>query len=221
MDDITLRALHLLGRLDILACEDTRKTKRLLQRHGIAYPGRIISCHEHNEHNAAEGIVKLLQQGNDVGLCSNAGYPGISDPGYRVIRAAVAQDIPVDVIPGPGAVPTALVLSGLPTSSYLFKGFLSRKHQARKKALARDGDSEHTLVLFESPYRCAALLRDAREVLGDRAAAVCVELTKKFQRVYRGWLSELYTQLEGKTVKGEVTVVIAGNNEKFVNRDSG
>ncbi len=216
MEDITLRALRILGEVDVLACEDTRKTKRLLTRHEIAYPSRIISYHEHNERDAAPGILKLLQQGLDVGLCSNAGYPGVSDPGYRVLRSALDNDIGVDVVPGPGAVHTALVLSGLPTSSYTFRGFLPRKTGARKNALAKERESEHTMILFESPHRCSALLEDALEALGDRKAAVCAELTKKFQRVHRGWLSDLTQQSKEMKMKGEFTVVIAGNNKKFI-----
>jgi 16S rRNA (cytidine1402-2'-O)-methyltransferase len=221
MEDITSRALRILGEVDVLACEDTRKTKRLLTRHEITYPCRIISYHEHNERDAAAGILKLLQQGLDVGLCSNAGYPGVSDPGYRIIRAAVEHGIEVDVVPGAGAVHAALVLSGLPTSSYTFRGFLPRKSGARQNALAKERESEHTIILFESPYRCTALLRDALQVLGDREAAVCAELTKKFQRVYRGWLSELVAQSAKMKMKGEFTVVIAGNNKKFIRNDAG
>lgn len=216
LEDVSHRAVRILGGVDALACEDTRVTRKLLDRYEIAKPGQMFAYHEHNEAAAAGGIVKLLEEGKSVAVCSDGGMPGVSDPGYRVVRACAEAGIPVEVVPGPSAVDTALVLSGLPTSSYVFLGFPPRKSGARQNFLAAEGERAHTLVLFESPYRVAKLLADALEALGDREAAVCSELTKKFQRVRRGYLSDLAQELGGdKKLKGEFTVVIAGNHPRF------
>ena len=144
-----------------------------------------------------------------------AGYPGISDAGYRIISQAIAEGIPVEVIPGAGAIEPALLSSGLPTSSYTFKGFPPRKPGVRRRYLAQEKDLPHTLVFYESPFRIHKLLVDALAVLGDRHAAVCVELTKQFEKVHRGTLSELSERFKDVKVRGEITVVIAGNNPKF------
>jgi len=216
LEDITLRALRTLGELDALACEDTRHTRRIFERHGIAAPRLIFSYHEHNEERASRKLVELLGEGLRVGLCTNAGMPSISDPGYDAIAGAVEAGFPVEVIPGPSAVETALLASGLPASSYVFRGFPPRKPGPRKRFLAADADRPHTLVLFESPHRLGKLLADACEVLGDRRAVVCVELTKVFEQIDRGYLSELAEQYADRAVKGEVTVVIAGNHPKFM-----
>lgn len=216
LEDITLRALRLLSEVDALACEDTRMTKRIFERHGLERPAQIFPYHEHNEARASQGIVKLLDEGKSVGVCSDGGLPSVSDPGFRVVRDALAAGHNVEVLPGPSAVTTALLASGLPTHSFTYKGFPPRKPGPRKHFLEADGTAEHTLILFESPHRAGALLRDALEVLGDREAAVCVELTKKFEHVERGYLSDLVPQFAGRTIKGEVTVVIAGNHPKFM-----
>jgi 16S rRNA (cytidine1402-2'-O)-methyltransferase len=215
LEDITFRAVRVLGEADVLACEDTRRTRILYERYKIKSPRIIVSYREHAEESAGARILDLLGQGLTVALCSDAGYPGISDPGYRIVSKAVAEGHVIEVIPGAGAVSTALLSSGLPTSSFTFKGFPPRKPGVRKRFLEMEKDAPHTLVFYESPFRLAALLRDAREVLGNRQAAVCVELTKQFERVSRGTLEELCQEFGGKTVKGEVTVVIAGSNPKF------
>lgn len=215
LEDFSPRGARMLGEVDALACEDTRVTRRLFERFGVQSPRTIFSCHEHNESQAAPRIAGLLNEGLTVGLCSDGGYPGISDPGYRVISAAADAGHEIEVIPGASAVPVALLMSGLPTSSYTFKGFPPRKSGARRRFLAEDAAAPHTLIVFESPYRVAALLADALAALGDRRAAVCAELTKKFERVSRGYLSELAAAFKDKTIKGEVVVVIAGNHEKF------
>ena len=215
LEDVTFRAVRVLGEEQALACEDTRRTRRIYERHGIPSPPTILSHHEHNEQHAAARILRLLESGTSVALCTNAGYPSISDPGYRVISAALEQGFRVEVIPGPGAVETALVASGLPASSYTFKGFPPRKPGPRRRFLGLEQELPHTLVLFESPHRLGKLLADAHGVLGDRLAAVCIELTKMFEEVHRGYLSDLAAQFAEATVKGEVTVVIAGANPKF------
>jgi 16S rRNA (cytidine1402-2'-O)-methyltransferase len=215
LEDITLRAVRVLGELHALACEDTRHTRILFEAHGIPSPRIILSYREKNESQAESKIVALLKEGLSVGVCSDAGYPGISDAGYRLISRAVDEGFEIEVIPGAGAVEPALLSSGLPTSSYTFKGFPPRKPGVRKRFLTQDRDQPHTLVFYESPFRVAALLRDAREVYGDRRAAVCIELTKKFERIHRGTLGELLDQFKDVTIRGEVTVVVAGNHPKF------
>lgn len=215
LEDLSLRALRVLGEVDALACEDTRMTRRIFERHGVAPPRTVFSHHEHNEAQAGKRILGLLREGASVAVCSDGGFPGISDPGYRVVRDALAGGHDVDVIPGPSAVPTALLLSGLPTSSFTFKGFPPRKSGQRQRFLALDRDLPHTLVIFESPFRIGALLDDALAALGNREAAVCLEITKLHQRVARGTLAELAGQFRGAKAKGEITVVIAGNHPKF------
>ena len=156
-----------------------------------------------------------MKEGLSVGICSDAGYPGHQRRGYRLISRAVEEGFEVEVIPGAGAVETALLSSGLPTSSFTFKGFPPRKPGVKRRFLTQDKDQPHTLVFYESPFRVAALLRDALEVYGDRRAAVCIELTKKFEKTHRGTLGELLERFKDATIRGEVTVVIAGNNPKF------
>lgn len=215
LEDLTLRARRVLGEVEALACEDTRHTRILLDRYDIPRPRLLFSYHEHNEDRAAQRILGLLASGQNVGLCSNAGYPGISDPGYVVISQAVSRGFAIEVMPGASAVPTALLSSGLPTSSFTFKGFPPRKTGRRRAFLEAERDLPHTLVFYESPNRLGALLQTALEVLGDRQAAVCIELTKMFEDVRRGLLSDLVKEFEETQVKGEVAVVIAGNNPKF------
>jgi len=215
LEDITLRAVRTLGELTALACEDTRHTRILFEAHGITSPRIILSYREKNESQAESRIIGLLKEGLSVGVCSDAGYPGISDAGYRLISRAVEEGFDIEVIPGAGAVETALLSSGLPTSSFTFKGFPPRKPGVKRRFLTQDKDQPHTLVFYESPFRVAALLKDALEVYGDRRAAVCIELTKKFEKTHRGTLSELLERFKDATIRGEVTVVIAGNNPKF------
>lgn len=215
LEDITLRALRILGEVDALACEDTRLTRRIFARHEVTAPGQIFSYHEHNEERAGRRILELLAAGKTVGLCSDSGMPGISDPGYRLIAEALAAGYEVDVLPGPSAVVTALVASGLSTAAFLFKGFPPRKGGKLRTFLEAESGREATLIFYESPYRVGKLLAAANEVLGDRQAAVCIELTKKFARVSRGYLADLAAEFSDKKVKGEVVVVIAGNHPKF------
>ncbi len=216
IEDVTHRACRVMSEVDALACEDTRHTPKILEKYGAPRPRSIFSYHEHNEEKAGKRILGLLEKGHSVGLCSNAGYPGISDPGYRIVSQAASRGFRVEVLPGAGAVEAALLAAGLPTSSYTFKGFPPKKSGPRKGFLAMEKDRPHTLVLFESPYRVGKLLADARDVLGDRMAAVCIEMTKKFERTHRGFLSDLSAEFQDAKIKGEVTVVIAGNNPKFI-----
>jgi len=219
LEDLADRAKRVLGEVNVLACEDTRRTRILYEKFGISSPGKIISYREQNEKTAGPGIVKLLMEGQNVALCSDAGYPALSDPGYRLIRDAIEEGIKIVVIPGAGAIETAVVVSGLPTDSFIFMGFPPKKPGQLRNMLAGVKELPNTLVFFESPLRVGKLLVAGYEVLGDRRVAVCIELTKVFEEIDRGWLSEMSGEYESKKIKGEVTVVIAGNNRKFIRSD--
>jgi len=215
LDDISYRAVKILGSVDVLACEDTRQTRKIYSRYEIPFPKIFFPYHEHNEASAGKKILNYLKEGKQVALCTDAGTPGVSDPGYRVISEALASGFNVDIIPGPTAVTSAILSSGLSTSSFTFKGFPPRKPGQRKRFLEMEKDLPHTLVFYESPHRVHPLLKDALEVLGNRLAAVCIDLTKLFAETKKGYLDELTAHFEEKEIKGEVTVVISGNNPKF------
>ena len=212
--DLSPRALDALKTADLIACEDTRRTWGLLSAFNIPRP-EMVSYRQGNEERTGDYLIQALNAGRTVALCSDGGYPGISDPGYRLIRRAAQEKVPFDVLPGASAVDLALLSSGLSTSSYTFKGFPPRKPGALRRFFEEEKALPHTLVCFESPFRVAASLKAALEILGDREAAVCIELTKAHERIVRGFLSELIPQFDGKTVKGEVVLVVAGANPKF------
>ena len=211
LDDITLRALETLRSVDVIAAEDTRKTGRLLAHFDIK--ANQIAYHEHNEKQAVERIVGLLRAGQFVVIVTDAGTPGISDPGYTAVRRAIDEGLPVTLIPGPTGLVMALVLSGLPLHSFTYRGFPPRKSGARRRFLEVDAASPHTLVFYESPYRLAAFLADALAVYGDRSAALANDLTKLYEKMERGTISELLAGVEGQELKGEYIVVIAGVRE--------
>ena len=208
LGDITLRALETLRQVDFVASEDTRKTGRLLQHFEIKK--RQIAFHEHNEAKAGAKIIALLAEGQSVAVVTNAGTPGISDPGYTLVRRAIAENIPVTMIPGASAVVMALVLSGLPAHSFTFRGFPPRKSGKRRRFMTVDVESPHTLVFYESPHRLVAFLEDALAVYGDRPAALANELTKLYESVQRGPLSELIMLFTEEEPRGEYVVVIEG-----------
>jgi len=208
LNDITLRALTILREVDVIASEDTRKTGLLLKHFDISKPQ--ASFHEHNEERAGQYLEELLQQGKSVALVTNAGTPGISDPGYTLVRRAIHAHIDVTMIPGPTALVMALVLSGLPVHSFTFRGFPPRKSGPRRKFIEIDKASPHTLIFYESPYRLAAFLQDALVVLGDREAALANDLTKMFEEVQRGTIASLLESVSQSKLKGEFIVVIAG-----------
>jgi 16S rRNA (cytidine1402-2'-O)-methyltransferase len=208
LEDITLRALSTLRAVDMIASEDTRKTGLLLKHFEIKKPQ--MAFHEHNEPQAGERILRLLSEGKSVAVVTNAGTPGISDPGFTLVRRAIEAQVPVTMIPGPTALIMAVVLSGLAVHSFTFRGFPPRKPGPRKRFLAVDKDAPHTLIFYESPYRLAAFLADALEVFGDRPAALANDLTKMFESVQRGSLSEILETATKSPPRGEYVVVIAG-----------
>ena len=212
LGDITLRALEILREVDVVASEDTRKTGLLLKHFDIKKPQ--IAYHEHNERQAGERIAELLRAGKSVAVVTDAGTPAISDPGYTLVRRCVDEGLDVTMAPGPAGLIMALVLSGLPVHSFTFRGFAPRKPGPRRRFLEVDRDAPHTLIFYESPYRIAALLKDALAVYGDRSAAIANDLTKLFEKVLRGSISALLQEDLVLKPKGEYIVVIAGVDRK-------
>ena len=208
LGDVSERAARTIEAADVIACEDPRRTRKLLSHLGVP-ARRLVSFNEGNERRQVPFLLEHLRAGRDVAVVSDAGMPGLSDPGYRLVVACVAEDIPVDVVPGPSAAVAALVVSGLPTARFAFEGFLPRKEGERRARLASLAKDPRTLVLFESPRRLRGLLDDALAALGDRRAAVVRELTKVHQEVVRDRLSHLPARLADE-VLGEVVVVIEG-----------
>ncbi len=211
LGDITMRALEILRAVDLIASEDTRKTSILLNHYDIHKPQK--SYHAFNEKKVVPKLIEKLLEGESIAVVTNAGTPAISDPGYSLVRAAIDNDIPVTAIPGPAAVIMALTLSGLPAHSFTFKGFPPRKSGARQRFIAEDRESAHTQIFYESPYRIQAFLEDALAVLGDREAVVANDLTKKFESLYRGKLSDLIEIFKAEQPRGEYTVVIEGKRD--------
>lgn len=210
LDDITLRALRVLEEADLVACEDTRTSGVLLDHFGIETPR--TSYHDHNEHRKAPQLVERMQAGATVALITDAGSPGISDPGFYLVRECLRAGVPVEALPGPTAFVPALTLSGLPSDRFVFEGFLPAKkgRQTRIQELAED---ERTVVLYESPHRIVKTLGQLAEHFGaDRPAAVVRELTKKFEEVERGTLAELEAHYGAQPkVRGEIVLVVGGN----------
>jgi 16S rRNA (cytidine1402-2'-O)-methyltransferase len=213
LEDVTLRALRVLREADLLLAEDTRRTRILLDRHGI--DAKPVSLHAHNEAARIASALAVLAAGGSVALVSDAGTPLVSDPGERLVRAAVAAGHPVVPVPGASACLAAVVAAGIPAARFSFVGFLPRKASARVALLASLAPREDALVLFESPRRVAATLRQLAEVLGDREACVARELTKRHEELARGTLSELATRF-ADGARGEVTIVVAGAAEPAV-----
>jgi 16S rRNA (cytidine1402-2'-O)-methyltransferase len=212
MDEISKRTLEVLNEADIIACEDTRVTGKLLALLQIKKP--LLACHEHNEQEISEQIVTLLLEGKKVIYLSDAGYPGISDPGSRLVALALASDIKVSVISGPSAILNALVASGLATDRFYFHGFLPTKEVAQKEELTQLYKREETLIFYESPHRIDKTIKHALDVLGNRKACIARELTKLHEEYIRGTLQEL-SELDPTTLKGEMVLLIEGNKEEF------
>jgi 16S rRNA (cytidine1402-2'-O)-methyltransferase len=216
LEDVSLRALRVLGEVGLIAAEDTRKTRKLLTHFKIETS--LTSYHEHNKLTRLDELLSTLQH-KDVALVSEAGMPGLSDPGYELIQAAIARGIPVVPVPGPSALITALVVSGLPTDSFLYLGFLPRRQKQRRQLLASVARERRTLVAFEAPHRLQASLADLKDVLGDRRIALARELTKLHEEVWRGSISQALAHFEDNPPRGEFTLVIEGAREERVTWD--
>jgi 16S rRNA (cytidine1402-2'-O)-methyltransferase len=213
LEDLTLRAVRVLREVALIACEDTRRTGRLLQAHQIPTP--TTSFFEHNERWKGERILSQLREGRDVALVSDAGTPGISDPGFRLVRDARAEGLAVVPVPGPSAAVAALSVSGLPTDRFLFVGFLPARSHARRQALQDLAGRSETLVVYEAPTRVVAALADMAEIWGDRDAFLCREATKVHEEYVRGSLAALRESLAARPeVKGEVVLVVEGAAEE-------
>ena len=206
LEDITVRALRILGQADLIACEDTRHTAKLLNHYGIHKP--TVSYHQHNEASRANELLKRLQAGERVALVSDAGTPVISDPGHRLVSLCLQHQIPVIPIPGPSAVIAALAASGLPSEEFLFVGFLPSRPVARRKALQNLAKENRTIALYEAPHRLLDTLSDALEYLGRRHAVIAREITKIHEEFLRGDLAELLVRVQQQSPRGEITILI-------------
>ncbi len=208
LEDITLRALRTLESADLIAAEDTRHTRKLLSRHGITGK-RLESFHDHNKEARTPSLLQRLREGESVALVTDSGTPGISDPGYYLVKRAIEGDLPVVPIPGPSAVTAALSCSGLPTDRFTFEGFLPVKAGRRLRRLEVLGEESRTVVLYESPHRIVKLLRELQEIMGERQVVVIRELTKIHEEKIRGTPGEIAEALAAKKPKGEFVVLIA------------
>lgn len=208
LGDFTFRAVDILKAVQLIAAEDTRVSGVLLKHYEIKTP--MLPYHDHNKEQATPGLLRKMENGDDIALISDAGTPLISDPGFYLVRAAIAQKIDVVPIPGASAMLAALVAAGLPSDRFLFEGFLPRKkgRQTRFKSLAVE---PRTIILYESPHRVAKTLRDIGEYMGDRQVVVAREITKKYEEFIRGSVSEIREQLDTRSIKGEVVIMIGGN----------
>lgn len=209
LKDITLRAIETLKTVGLIACEDTRHAKKLLSHYGIQTP--TTSYFEYNKLKKGEYLIGLLNQGKDIALISDSGTPGISDPGYNIINLAIKNNIPMTVVPGPCAFVSGLVLSGMPTDSFLFKGFLSPSQAKRRNQLGRLKEERATIILYESPHRILRTLGDILDVLGDREITVAREITKVFEETLRSRVSEMIQHFAKNRPRGEFTLLIRGN----------
>jgi 16S rRNA (cytidine1402-2'-O)-methyltransferase len=212
MEDITLRALRILKEVDLIAAEDTRRTGLLLKHFGIQAP--LTSYFEGNELKKREFILAKLKEGKNVALVSDAGTPGISDPGFRLIQLAIENQISIVPIPGPSAVITALSVSGLPTDAFLFQGFLPHKSKKRRDLLKELEEVRETLIFYESPHRFSETLKDILEILGDREIVLTRELTKVYEEIMRGKVSQIQNMIGERKLKGEITLVVEGKTRK-------
>ena len=211
LEDITLRALRVLREVDVIAAEDTRHTRKLLDRYEIHTP--LTSYHEHNERTKAPALVRRLEAGESIALVSDAGTPTISDPGYHLIRAAVEKGVPVTPVPGVSAATAALSASGLATDRFVFQGFLPGRRNRRREMLRKLQGDDRTMVFYEAPHRIRESLADMHEILGDRAAVVGRELTKVHEELLRGTLSQLTGEVEERKPRGEFAIVVEGRGE--------
>ncbi|MBN9374564.1 MAG: 16S rRNA (cytidine(1402)-2'-O)-methyltransferase [Cellulomonas sp.] len=221
-EDASLRLRRLLAEADVVAAEDTRRTRDLARRLGVTIGGRVVSHHEHNEAGRVDELLEVVEGGGTVLVVTDAGMPAVSDPGYRLVTAAVAAGLPVTVAPGPSAVLAALAVSGLPTDRFAFEGFPPRRPGERARALAALADERRTLVFFEAPHRLAAFLAALAEAFGtNRRGAVCRELTKTYEEVRRDTLGALAAWVTAGEVRGEIVVVVEGAPDRAATADPG
>ena len=217
LEDITLRALRILKEVDIIAAEDTRQTVKLLNHYDIKKP--MISYHEHNKKSKGEEIIKLLMEGKTVALVSDAGMPSISDPGEDLVRSCVEKEIEVVRIPGPSASLTALSISGLSTSRFVFEGFLPVKGKERKDILIKLSNEEKTIILYEAPHRLLNTLKDLREIMGNRKISISRELTKKYEETIRCDLDEAIKEFSSRNIKGEFVLILEGKSPEDIEEE--
>lgn len=208
LEDITLRALNILKKVELIAAEDTRHTKKLLNCYQINTP--VTSYYEYNKFKKAPYLIEKIKSGQKIALVSDAGMPGISDPGYVLINLALKNNIKVIPIPGVSALITALVVSGLPTDSFIFEGFLPRKSAERKKYFKNIENEERTIIFYEAPHRLKRALKDMLDIWGDRKITVARELTKRYEEIIRGKLSQVINEIDSREIKGEITLVVQG-----------
>ncbi len=209
LEDITFRAVRVLAQADLIAAEDTRHTRILLDKYNIKT--QLTSYHKFNIRAKTAYLAGLLQEGKKIALVSDSGTPGISDPGYEIIRAAADQESRVEIVPGPSAAVSALVISGLPTERFVFEGFLPKKPGKKRKLLEELKNERRTIIIYESPFRLLKTLEDIRAIMGEeRGVAVCRELTKRFEEVLRGKVGEVADKLSNNKVRGEIVIVISG-----------
>lgn len=209
LEDMSARAIRTLTEADVIACEDTRRTRKLLGHHGIR-ARELVVYNEGNERAQAKQLAHRISKGANVVLVSDAGMPGLSDPGYRLVRACIEAGASVEVVPGPSAAVAALAISGLAPGRFVFEGFLPRKEKERRRRIAEFSHEERTLVIFESPHRIEECLQDLLDGLGDRSAALARELTKLHEEVRRGSLSQLLAGVREEPARGEIVLVISG-----------
>ncbi|HID93120.1 MAG TPA: 16S rRNA (cytidine(1402)-2'-O)-methyltransferase [bacterium (Candidatus Stahlbacteria)] len=216
MEDITLRAIRVLKEVDVIASEDTRRSGLLLKKYNIEKP--LLSYHDHNKMERTPQIIKRIKGGESFALISDSGTPGISDPGFYLVKEAIKEGIPVVPIPGPTALISGLIVSGLPTDRFAFEGFLPRRKGRRRKRLQQLVNEERTMIFFEAPHRLLYFLQDLQEILGNRRIAVLRELTKKFEDTERGLVSEFINTYKQKKPKGEFVIVVEGK-KSYANKD--
>ena len=215
LEDITLRALKILKEVNLIAAEDTRHTLKLLNHYQINT--KVASYYEYNKFKKAPYLVEILKNGQDIALVSDAGMPGISDPGYVLIDLALKNNIKIIPVPGVSALITALVVSGLPTDKFVFEGFLPRKIKERKRYFKSIENEERTIIFYETPHRLKKALKDMLEILGDRKVVIARELTKMYEEIIRGELSQVLSEIDSKEIKGEITLIVQGGIKKKEN----
>lgn len=217
LKDITLRALEVLKEVDIIAAEDTRQTLKLLNHFEIKKT--LINYHKHNEQSKGDEIITILKSGQNIAIVTDAGTPGISDPGAIVVSKCIEQGIKFEVLPGATAITTALVYSGLDTTKFIFRGFVPRETKERKKLISEIKEAKETLIFYESPHRILSTLTFFVENLGDRRIALCRELTKLYEEIKRGTITEVIQSFEGKNIKGEFVIVLEGKSQKEIDEE--